>query len=142
MNKKCKKCNRIKPIHLFYEHKKMIDGHLSFCKKCVKERIYKRAIIKKEYIREYERKRNQQPDRKLRESIRQKIRRAKNPRKYKAWQKVSNAIRDGRLIKQPCEICGELKVEAHHPDHRSAFKIRWLCHEHHRQVTYGIIKLK
>lgn len=41
-------------------------------------------------------------------------------------------IKMGRLIRKPCEVCGEIKVEAHHDDYSKPFDIRWLCGQHHR----------
>jgi hypothetical protein len=42
-------------------------------------------------------------------------------------------IRYGRLIRQPCEVCGEIKVDAHHDDYNKPLDIRWLCKIHHRE---------
>jgi ribosomal protein S27AE len=41
-------------------------------------------------------------------------------------------IKMGRLIRKPCEVCGQLKVEAHHDDYSKPFDVRWLCGQHHR----------
>lgn len=77
--------------------------------------------------REYERERHRQF-------------RAENPdwwRKYeygkktKAKDKVSGAIRYGKLAKQPCEKCGSLRVQAHHDDYDRPLDVRWLCSVHH-----------
>jgi hypothetical protein len=55
---------------------------------------------------------------------------------------VSSAKASGKLIEQPCEICGSiLDIEAHHEDHSNYMTVRWLCQFHHRQVTYGRLKL-
>jgi hypothetical protein len=40
----------------------------------------------------------------------------------------------GRLIRQPCEVCGEKKVEAHHDDYDKPLDVRWLCKAHHTDV--------
>jgi len=43
-------------------------------------------------------------------------------------------IKAGKLIKQPCEVCGYDKyVEAHHDDYDKPMDIRWLCRNHHRE---------
>lgn len=65
----------------------------------------------------------------------QKRRRFNHPNKYTARTAVSNAIRDGRLIKQPCEICGTCEnVQAHHDDYDKQLEVRWLCFLHHREL--------
>lgn len=43
------------------------------------------------------------------------------------------AIKRGVLIKQPCEVCGEVNVDAHHDDYEKPLEIRWLCKNHHRE---------
>jgi hypothetical protein len=50
---------------------------------------------------------------------------------------VTNAIRTGRLIRQPCERCGRLRnedgsaVDGHHDDYEKPLCVRWLCETHH-----------
>lgn len=34
-------------------------------------------------------------------------------------------------MRQPCEVCGIDKVDAHHEDYNDAMNIMWLCREHH-----------
>jgi len=51
----------------------------------------------------------------------------------KANTVVGNALRDGRIDRQPCFICG-CKAEAHHPDYSSPLAVSWLCDEHHKQL--------
>lgn len=43
------------------------------------------------------------------------------------------AIRDGRLTRGPCEVCGTTPTEAHHDDYSQPQKVRWLCPLHHRE---------
>ena len=57
----------------------------------------------------------------------------RNPKKKRASNMVSNAVRDGKLIKQPCEKCGHKKVEAHHDDYDKPLDVRWLCKKHHHE---------
>lgn len=57
----------------------------------------------------------------------------RNPEKAAAHSLVHRAIKDGRLIKQPCEICHSVSVEAHHDDYSQPLSIRWLCKKHHEQ---------
>jgi murein L,D-transpeptidase YcbB/YkuD len=56
----------------------------------------------------------------------------KFPQKRKARIAVSNAIRLGKLIRQPCEVCGaDNKIQAHHPDYSQPLIVTWLCMKHH-----------
>ncbi len=50
--------------------------------------------------------------------------------KERARDKIRNAIRDGRLTREPCEVCGGL-AETHHPDYSKPFDVMWLCTTHH-----------
>jgi hypothetical protein len=56
----------------------------------------------------------------------------RNPVKRKAHEMAGNAIRDGRLIRQPCETCGE-RAQAHHDDYSKPLDVRWLCTTHHAE---------
>lgn len=54
------------------------------------------------------------------------------PEKKRARRIVSNALRDGRLVRQPCETCGTSEdVHAHHDDYAKPLDVRWLCRKHH-----------
>lgn len=46
--------------------------------------------------------------------------------------KVCNAIRAGKITRQPCENCGTTKrIHAHHEDYSKPFEINWLCFDCH-----------
>ena len=49
-------------------------------------------------------------------------------------QKTRLLVKNGLLKKLPCEVCGELEVEAHHYDKRSATAVKWLCRKHHLEA--------
>lgn len=40
-------------------------------------------------------------------------------------------VHRGKLIKQPCETCDEVKVEAHHEDYNDPHTVVWLCRTCH-----------
>lgn len=54
--------------------------------------------------------------------------------KKKVRQLTRYAVRQGRLIEMPCEVCkSTVKIEAHHDDYSKPLEVRWLCRKHHRE---------
>lgn len=48
-------------------------------------------------------------------------------------------LKRGNLTKQPCIVCGETKVHAHHENYYKPLDITWLCEKHHNDVhRYGL----
>ena len=138
MLKTCFKCGEEKPITEFYKHPQMADERLGKCKPCAKTDVAQNYRRNRDHYAAYERERFQRPERK------QAVRRClanRDPVKRKATYLTSNAIRDGRLIRQPCEVCRAEKVEAHHDDYSKPLDVRWLCRkhhlEHHGKVAYA-----
>jgi len=140
MKKICFKCGKKKSITQFYRHPKMADGRLGKCKECAKKDVAQNYQENRTYYAEYERNRFQEPERKKAAMLYQRNRRKTHPGKYRAMTKVGNAIRDGRLTKEPCEVCKDVKSQAHHDDYRKPLSVRWLCRkhhlEHHGKVSY------
>lgn len=134
--KACFKCHRVKPIDQFYKHPQMADGHLNKCKECTKADV-KAAYRAANGRAEYERERSQLPSRKAAVKQYQRASRERDPVRAKARSAVSNAIRDGRLVRQPCEVCNDPKSQAHHHDYTKPLDVRWLCFRHHREHEHG-----
>jgi len=44
---------------------------------------------------------------------------------------TNKCIKAGILVKKPCEVCGNKKVDAHHDDYQKPLDVRWLCRLHH-----------
>lgn len=57
-----------------------------------------------------------------------------HPEQYLAKLAVKAALKVGRLVKQPCSVCGDPKGQAHHPDYSAPLEVVWLCDAHHRQA--------
>lgn len=61
----------------------------------------------------------------------------RNPEKRAAHIAVGNAVRDGVLVKGPCERAAEggcsTRIEAHHDDYSKPLEVRWLCSRHHAE---------
>lgn len=53
----------------------------------------------------------------------------------RAQQAVSKAMRQGRLVRKPCETCGDAESYAHHDSYEEPkwMVVRWLCSKHHHQ---------
>ena len=146
MNEKsCKRCGELKPFSAFYKHQQMADGHLNICIECTKSRVARHRKENIEYINWYDRLRANMPNRveqrrlwsekNKRKSNRSKLDwQSKNSKKRECHIKVGNALRSGRLQKQPCVECGDVNSEAHHPDYSKPFDVVWLCKRHHNQL--------
>lgn len=141
MHKECFKCLHIKPLSDFYKHPQMGDGHLNKCKECAKLDTLQNRRMNPEYYREYDRLRSDLPHRqqKRAEIIHQQ--KTEQPEKYYARTKAGNALRDGRLRKEPCYFCGSKEnLEMHHPDYTKPLRVYWLCRICHRKVD-GMLKI-
>lgn len=47
---------------------------------------------------------------------------------------VCAAVREGRMKRGPCEVCGAGPAEGHHDDYSKRYDVRWLCKLHHKAV--------
>jgi len=145
--KECTKCHEVKPLDQFYKHSQMSDKVISKCKECTKKDVQANYRKNIDYYKDYEKQRCHLPHRvKARkdyaatkpEALRrgQKAYIERYPQKRIAHIMVGNALRDGRLIKKPCEVCGEIKVEAHHEDYYKPLEVNWLCTKHHVEYHF------
>lgn len=144
--KRCFKCGRLLSLDCFYKHSKMKDGHLNKCIECTKKDVKVNRLKNIERIRAYDRNRPNKAIRNQKNLLAQKTPkgkaahtkalakyRAKYPEKRKAHNIFSNAMRNGEIKPQPCEVCGCLKTEAHHFDYSKPLEVIWLCPKHHKQ---------
>lgn len=53
-----------------------------------------------------------------------------HPERASAKRAVMTEVRSGRLVRQPCEICGAA-AQAHHDDYSKPLDVIWLCPNHH-----------
>lgn len=136
--KTCFKCKRSLPVDEFYEHPNMGDGHLGKCKDCTRRDVARHRREHLDEVRAYDRRRYREPERHARALAAQRRHDARNPDKKRARTAVGNAIRDGRLVRQLCEQCGNPRSEAHHDDYSKPLVVRWLCFRCHR-VEHGAL---
>lgn len=138
--KTCKTCKIEKDDCQYYSNDKS-------CKDCRTAKVRANREKNIEKYREFDRQRANNPERVAARAAYAKtdagkaaIRRAhvkwenKHPKRKHAVTTVSNAVRDGRLLKQPCIVCGETEVEGHHPDYDRPLDVVWLCVAHHKQL--------
>jgi len=139
----CNNCKLFKPLSEFYKSKREKDGLQSWCKECtitrVKEfnktedgKISQSKACKKYYLTEKGKIARNKSNNKYKIS---------NPEKRKVHSIIEHALRDGKLIKKPCEVCyTTVKVEAHHDDYSKPLDIKWLCRKDHKLV-HRILKI-
>jgi len=131
--KKCFKCQIIKPLTEFYKHSEMADGHLNKCKECTKNDANKHRFKNLEKIRAYDRERAKIPERIKATTEITRAWRAEDKKRSIAHNAVSRAIRNGILFRLPCIRCGEKKSVAHHEDYDKPLEVMWLCQSCHKQ---------
>lgn len=87
----------------------------------------------REYHREYERDYRSKPENRRRQADNQaRYRNDPNTRpRHEARWAVNRAIASGRLARQPCQVCGAAKADAHHHDYSKPLDVTWLCRPCH-----------
>lgn len=134
--KKCFKCGKYKFIKEFYKHKLMKDGYLGKCIVCCKTEAKERYFSPKFRDKriEYEKNREKDPERRKKKLIYQRTTRLKHKEQKIAYDTYHKALRNGEIIKKPCEICGKINnVQAHHEDYTKPLSVNFLCRKHHLQ---------
>lgn len=61
--------------------------------------------------------------------------RARHPDRIVAQNRLNYAVRKGRVIRGPCEVCGAKEnVHAHHITYKPEdwYNVRWLCYVCHK----------
>ena len=139
--KKCFKCGLEKPITEFYRHSMMADGHLNKCKECAKKDSRENRDKNLEYYREYDRNRfYKNGHRKISEKYSEI-----NPIKAKARHILSNAIRDGKIVRaKSCSLCGrdDCVIEGHHSDYNNPLDVLWVCKSCHWEIHKLLNKME
>jgi hypothetical protein len=138
---RCKHCSQEKPAEGFYTSNRVK------CKDCVKDAVNAHRQANLEQVRAYDRMRGSMPHRvAARKEYQQTPAFAKSheaaskrwankhPERRQASYAVANAIRDGKLKKTHCHVCGCAQVEGHHPDYSRPLEVVWLCPPHHKQA--------
>lgn len=95
-----------------------------------------RGEMSKEWHQNYRKEYNQRPEIKERNRLRAIEYRKKRENRIKnlARWALRHAVDRMKIIKKPCEICGDIKVEGHHKDYTKPLDVIWLCRKHHKEL--------
>lgn len=162
MTKTCNKCKVAKPLSAFAKAAKERDGLQYSCRECAA--IYSRRYVRSERGRAVKtswRERNPEKAQAYfdsprwaevraayskTEGYRETVKRARAKTRAngvrRAYWTVQEALRAGRLAKQPCARCGADRAQAHHEDYSRPLDVVWLCVKHHAQRHREIRKAK
>lgn len=146
--KQCSRCKQTLPLSEFYVGGTGKLGHRSQCKHCEKvytdanrDRIVARQKrwyeANRERLSEVQRQQRATPE--GREAMRRysKEQTVREPEKKRARRVISNGIRDGRIVRQPCQFCGNEKSQAHHEDYSKPLEVIWACFKCHREKLHN-----
>ncbi len=103
----CSECAKIKLRMDF-------NGESKYCRLCTKKRRTQSAINRSDYKRLYN----------------------KTDKGKLIWhckQIIYHMKKLGLIIPRNCEICGAIKVQAHHDNYKEPLKVRFLCNKCHRE---------
>ena len=138
MEKMCKWCHQVKPLDAFPKHPRMADGHINRCKACRNEWHNKHR--QKPEVKEKRKTEYQNPERKRRykQSEKGKLAAARyktSKERMSARNAVKYALKVGKLVRQPCFVCGEI-AQAHHSSYAADMRlsVTWLCQTHHNEL--------
>jgi hypothetical protein len=131
LDKLCRSCGKSKESADFHVRKASKDGLSAKCKLCQRE--YDRARLKDPKRMKARRDYQKTENGKAAHSKACKKWVDKNRIKRAAHIMVGNAIRSGKLMSKPCEICGDNDSHGHHDDYALPLSVRWLCDNHHNE---------
>lgn len=122
MNRQCKLCGVTADLSFFEKDKNYRFGRTYRCKRCVAEkaRRYRDENLESCKARSNDWKK-----------ANQRAYRLRHYDKYIARNKLNNAIRDGKVKRGKCFVCGSLDAHGHHTDYSKPLDVVWLCSEHH-----------
>lgn len=144
MSQTCSQCGEDRTLDDFYKSSKGVP--MAACKDCHKRRVQVNRRERLAQYTAYERSRANLPKRV--EARREYAKtdqgkaafarartsyKSRYPLKRAAHVAVGNAIRDGRLVRSVCEVCGAGSARAHHDDYGRPLDVRWLCGPHHAE---------
>ena len=113
----CYGCRRPKEYADFFRNKSQSDGYGNLCRPCSREREHHRAPYRD--WSDHHARRRQKPD---------------YAAKLKARMAVKEAVKTGRLTREPCVECDDPRSEGHHHDYARPLDVVWVCSLHHKAL--------
>lgn len=129
--RRCYACKEVKCLSKFVPDRNRKLGRTYRCMQCARAR-YKTPEFRASNAARVRELRESDPDFRSREREVQARYAQANLIKRKVCSAVYRAIKDGRLQRGACEVCGTEKTEAHHDDYSQPLVVRWLCNVHHQ----------
>lgn len=157
-SKRCSRCGLLKSSTDFWKQLRSRDGLQSYCKVCHNETVvayqqtarareahraakarYQRSVAGKAAQARYNRSTGGRARQaRYNASAAGKAAHARHDRRFpervNAITLLNNALKSGRLTRQPCEVCGAAPAEGHHPDYSKPLEVRWLCRDCHKKL--------
>jgi len=139
----CFFCKTKKPKVEFHKCNGRDTGIQSFCKKCSKTIVKNRYPVKREYNKRWRRSEagikwylaNKDKMNKRHAEYRKHLS-PEAKKRQRSREILKDVVRSGRIKRQPCTICGEIKSQSHHEDYSKPFEVIWLCHKHHLEKHF------
>lgn len=131
----CYLCNQVRDAIYFYRDRSHISGHRRACKDCERLQYRRRrelnlSAFRAKDARFYKRHKDEI-------AAKRAAYYAKFGLRQRARSKVAYALLRGDLTRNPCEVCGAKKTDAHHDDYSKPLDVRWLCRKHHLRSHAG-----
>ncbi len=132
--KACIVCKLEKLPDGFYAHPAMADKRMGICKACHQQRMRMNRLTNPK-VQERDRIRYQRPERKALGILSARQWRQNHPEAYKAQTALNNAVRDKRIKRCPCAMCGATKnIHGHHKNYNRPLDVIWLCAKCHNRL--------
>lgn len=127
------------------------------CSRCHCEKPIEAFAVGQTWCRECYREYRRRPEVRERQRIQCRARYRLNPQRYYEYARrwalnhrteynaehtLGYAIKTGKIVSQPCEVCGDPHADAHHDDYSKPYEVRWLCRRHHREAHAGVRQLE
>lgn len=129
----CKQCGERKAVKEFNRHHRQgpyEPWNLSICKNCSHRRYEQRRAVPRQLRKLHKASRAWKQTNPERHAKLAREYRERHPEKIVAQNRLNYAVRKGRVVRLPCEVCGTTdRVHGHHPsyDPKDWYNVRWLC---------------